>query len=195
MLSVKSFQCLKAGEIGEGFSKLLVASITGLTREKSGKKTQNPHLCNTPLHSIDSKLCFKNGVEELSWKLSVGVLLHWPQQHICLSALTVEQAGMHEWCSGMALVYVTLPKTWSRTCHPWNTQFLILSSSVPPWVICQVIVSSLTWKCLGTTSEINGNTDILAFSSLHTHLSSAAGFPTSHTALSHQHPHHMVIQP
>jgi len=38
MLPVKCFQCLKAGEIGEVFSKLLVASVTGLSREKSGKK-------------------------------------------------------------------------------------------------------------------------------------------------------------
>lgn len=75
MLFVKSFECLRAGKIAEGFSNLLVASVTGLSREKSGKKPK-PHLCNTPLHSINSMLCFKNGMEELSWKLSVGVLLH-----------------------------------------------------------------------------------------------------------------------
>lgn len=75
MLSIKGFQCLKVGKIGKGLSKLLVASVTGLSRQKSGKKPKT-HLCNTPLHSINSTLCFKNGMEELSWKLSVSVLLH-----------------------------------------------------------------------------------------------------------------------
>lgn len=59
MLPVKSFQCLKAGEIGEclkagetgeEFSKLLVASVTGLSREKPGKKNHTSMQHTTTLN-------------------------------------------------------------------------------------------------------------------------------------------------
>lgn len=145
MLSVKCFQYLKARKNCEGFKKSFTTSVTG---EKSQTKPKNnTYLCNRPPQSINSAFCIrcKNYLsEELNWKLSIGVLPHWPQNHICLRALTAKQAGMHEWCLGMALVNVMLTKTCLRTHQPWNTQFPILSSSVSPQVNPQITVTCFT---------------------------------------------------
>lgn len=75
MLPVKSFQCLKAGEIGEclkagetgeEFSKLLVASVTGLSREKPGKKKSHIYATH---HYTQSTVC---SALKVVWKNSAG---------------------------------------------------------------------------------------------------------------------------